>query len=507
MKSVLLLSLLCVAINGWADVRPPAVAGSFYTDDADALRSRIETLLEEARTGVEVGSARALVVPHAGYAYSGATAALAFANLPREGIRRVILLGPSHHFGFSGGALPAEGITAFETPLGSLPLDVKAIARLRGQSPFGGPANAHGPEHSIEVELPFLQVVAPKARLVPIVVGSNTDLKACFKMAETLAGLVDDGTVVIASSDFTHHGSRYGWSPYEGPKLGDTLISIGRETAERAAAMDPMGFLKQIEVSGDTVCGARPVGVLAALLARAFDGEGHVLDVTTSGHVTGSFDLSVTYAAVAFDGDWVSWRSQPEAKAAGDLGAADGEALIALARAVLQSRLSHDASVAEWFASHPDTRRWLFPAGSFVTLNNTGKRVRTEGRLRACMGVIEAEQPLLDAVVQGAVWAARDPRFPPLEIGELAEVEIEVSVLSPMQAVRSYRFIKPGIHGVLMAKDGRRAVFLPQVATEEGWNRDTMLDHLSVKAGLPRTAWQHGATFQIFTAQVFAEHE
>ncbi len=506
MKPVLLLCLACVAMNGWAADRPPAVAGSFYTDDAGELRSQIETLLEAARSGDEVRTVRALVVPHAGYVYSGPTAALAFATLPQEGVRRVILLGPSHHFSFAGGALPGEGITAFETPLGPMPLDVKAIARLRSQPQFGGPANAHNPEHSIEVELPFLKVVAPKARLVPIVVGANTDLTACFEMAETLAGLIDDGTVVIASSDFTHHGSRYGWSPYEGPKLGDTLISIGRETAERAAAMDPRGFLKQIEVSGDTVCGARPVGILAALLAGAFDGEGQVLDVTTSGHVTGSFDLSVTYAAVAFDGDWVAWRSQG-APVKGDLGAADGEAMISLARAVLQSRLTHDASVAKWFASHPDTRPWQRLAGSFVTLNNTGKRVKSQGKLRACMGVIEAEQPLIDAVVQGAVWAAQDPRFPPLEFSELAEVEIELSVLSPMQTVRSPRFIRVGTHGVLMSKEGRRAVFLPQVATEQGWNRDTMLGHLSLKAGLPRTAWQHGATFEVFTAQVFQENE
>ena len=506
MKRLALLCLVFAAIGADAAVRPPAVSGSFYTEDAAELRSRIEALLEEARSEDRIGTAKALVVPHAGHTYSGPTAALAFATLPGEGVQRVILLGPSHHYRFAGGALPAEGITAFETPLGPMPLDLKAITRLRGQSNFGGPSKAHEPEHSLEVELPFLQVVAPGARLVPIVVGANTDLTTCIEMAQTIAGLIDEGTVVVASSDFTHHGARYGWSPYDEPKLGDTLVSIGRKTAERAAAMDPRGFLTQIEVSGDTVCGARPVGILAALVAGAFDGEGRVLDVTTSGHVTGSFDLSVTYAAVAFDGEWTPWRSPPD-PAAGDLAAADGEALVSLARAVLQSHLSHDTSVAEWFASHPDTGRWQGPAGAFVTLNNTGKKARTDGRLRACMGVIEAEQPLIDAVVQGAVWAARDPRFPPLEIEELAHAEIEVSALSPMHGVRSYRFIEVGTHGVLLTKDGRRAVFLPQVATEEGWSRDEMLDHLSLKAGLQRKAWQHGATFQVFTAQVFKEHE
>jgi AmmeMemoRadiSam system protein B/AmmeMemoRadiSam system protein A len=504
MKRLLWLIVTAAACSVAAEVRPPAVAGSFYPAEPGELRSEVERLLGEARSGDESRTARAVVVPHAGFVYSGPTAAVAFARLPAEGVRRVILLGPSHHFSFTGGALPAEGITAFETPLGRMAIDRDAVAVLRRQPGFAGPARAHGPEHSLEVEIPFLQVMAPEAELVPIAVGNATDLNACFEMAKALAALLDEGTVVVASSDFTHHGDRYGWSPYSGPDLPDTLLEVGRRTAERAAAMDPRGFVKQIEVSGDTVCGVRPVGVLAALLAHTLDGTGQVLQVTTSGHVTGQFDLSVTYAAIVFDGSWSKWEAHRETKP-GELGSGDGEALIALARAVLQTRLSHDTALAGWFAEHPDTDRLLRPFGAFVTLNNTGKAARQDGKLRACMGIIEAEQPLVDAVIQAAVWAARDPRFPPLELTELDGISLEVSVLSPMQPVASHRFIEVGTHGVVMAKDGRRAVFLPQVATEQGWNRETMLEHLSVKAGLPRTAWQHGARFEVFTAQVFSE--
>ena len=405
---------------------------------------------------------------------------------------------------FRGGALPATGLTGFSTPLGTVSLDLESLKVLRGRDNFDGPAKSHSDEHSLEVQLPFLQIVAPQAKLVPIVVGSNTDLQTCIEMAEVLAGLLDEDTVVVASSDFTHHGARYGWSPYDGPELADTLLRVGRETAERAAAMDYRGFVKQVEVSGDSVCGVRPVGILTSLLANAFDGKGEVLDVTTSGQLSGRFDLSVTYAAVAFTGMWRSWRA-PETTGEVDLTAEDGRAITSLARAVLRGGLTHDTSVARWFASHEKTDRWLAPAGAFVTLHNTGARVRAKGRLRACMGVVEAEEPLVDAVIQAAVWAAQDPRFPPLQIEELDEVEIEVSVLSPMRPAPSYRFIEPGVHGVLMTKDGRRALYLPQVATEQGWNRDAMLDHLSEKAGLPRKAWQHGATFKVFTAQVFTE--
>jgi AmmeMemoRadiSam system protein A len=320
-----------------------------------------------------------------------------------------------------------------------------------------------------------------------------------------VAAILDDGTVVVVSSDFTHHGRRYRWAPYDGPRLADTLLAVGRATAERVAAGDPRGLLRQVEVSGDTVCGVRPLGVLAALIDRAFTGRGDVLDVTTSGHVTGRFDLSVTYAALAFSGSWTEWRPD-RPTAASDLDADDGAALVALARAALRSRLSHDASLAGWFAAHDDGSRPGFPAGAFVTLNRVGIDEGEAGRLRACMGMIEADQPAVDAVVQAAVWTTRDPRFPALALDELDDLEVEVSLLSPLRRVESFRDIEVGVHGVLLSKDGRRAVFLPQVATEQGWNRTTMLDHLAAKAGLPAGGWRRGASFEVFTAQVFGAH-
>lgn len=504
MKALLGLCILASAVVVSAEVRPPAVAGAFYTDESDTLRSQVEALL--ADNSVEQGavSARALVVPHAGYVFSGPTAAKAFARLPSKGVRRVILLGPSHHFSFTGGALPDAKVTGFSTPLGTVSLDLEALKDLRRRDHFDGPSKAHTPEHSLEVQLPFLQIATPDAKLVPIVVGNNTDLETSVEMAKTLSDLLDEGTVVVVSSDFTHHGARYGWSPYDGPDLAEMLLLVGRETAERAAAMDTRGFIRQVEVSGDSVCGVRPIGVLTALLSHAFDGVGEVLDVTTSGDVSGSHDLSVTYAAVAFTGSWTSWKA-PAKTGEGELGVEDGRAMISLARAALRGGLTHDTSVARWFASHDNTDRWMAPAGAFVTLHNTGAKARFDGRLRACMGVIQAKGPLIDAVIQAAVMAAQDPRFPPLELDELDQLEIEVSVLSPMRPASSYRFIEPGVHGVLLSKNGRRALYLPQVATEQGWTRDEMLDNLALKAGLERKAWQHGARFEVFTAQVFTE--
>jgi AmmeMemoRadiSam system protein A len=382
---------------------------------------------------------------------------------------------------------------------------MEALASLRGDPDFKGPASAHGPEHSLEVELPFLQVVAPKAEIVPILVGQIEDLQHARRMARALTSLLDKTTVVITSSDFTHHGARYGWTPFHDPDLPSQLLQLGRVTAGRLAAVDPEGFWYQVEVSGDTVCGARPLAVLIELLAHSFDGRGDLLEVTTSGVVSGSWDLSVTYAGVAFFGAWTSWRDDVQPKL-GVVSSTQGAQVVALARATLESYLSHDGSIAECYATPHDESVFRAPAGAFVTLNHKGKKPADPGRLRACMGVIEARQPLEQAVVQAAVWAAQDPRFPRLEAGELDDLDVEVSILSPSHPVPGPEAITIGTHGIILSKGGRRALFLPQVATEQGWDLETTLDHLARKAGMPTDGWRRGANFEVFTAQVFSEH-
>jgi AmmeMemoRadiSam system protein B/AmmeMemoRadiSam system protein A len=450
----------------------------------------------------------AVVVPHAGYVYSGATAAKALAALASSKVDRVVVLAPSHRRSFSGGALPATSVTAFATPLGEIRLDLEAIRQLRACADFDGPAGAHTQEHSLEVELPFLQVVAPNATLVPVIIGAGTDDQMARRMAKCLTGLVQPGTVIVVSSDFTHHGRAYGWAPFDGePDLGGKLIEVGTSTGKRIAAIDPRGFWKQVEVSGDTVCGARPIMILLELLDHSFDGQGKIVDVTTSGHVSRSWDQAVTYVSVAFIGAWHGWQEPPPAPVLGTLSAKERQALLILARATLRSHLTHDASLADWFAENPGLTHLEALAGSFVTVHNTGAKAHKQGRLRACMGIIEARMPLVDAVIHAAVSAAHDPRFPRLQFEELAEAHMEVSVLSPTREVSGPEAIEVGKHGVVLSKRGRSAVFLPQVAVEQGWDRDTMLSQLARKAGLPADAWKQGATFEVYTAQVISEEE
>jgi AmmeMemoRadiSam system protein B/AmmeMemoRadiSam system protein A len=487
-----------------ASVRSPAVAGAFYTDDAAALRLQVEQFLD--RAGPVVPGVRAAVAPHAGLMYSGQLAATALASVGASEPKTVILLGPSHYMGFEGGALPAPGVTAFATPLGKVPLDTDRLKILRKNPDFDGPHRAHDREHCLEVELPFLQIVAPEARVVPVLVGFDTDRETARRMARALTEIIDENTVVVASTDFTHHGERYRYAPFDGRKdLGDALLNLGRATADRIAAMDPDGFWNQVEVSGDTVCGRRPIGVLTELLAHAFDGKGSVLGVNTSGHISGSFDLSVTYASVVFAGSWNAWTDQPEAAVLGTLTDAQQHALLTLARATLNSHLAHDQSLANWYAMYGDLEGLDALAGAFVTVHNTGKRAKREGKLRACMGVIEAKQPAADAVMSAAVSAVYDPRFPRLQLDELDEMELEVSILSPTHEVPKPEDIEVGVHGVVLRKGKRSAVYLPQVAPEQGWSREEMLDNLARKAGLPSDGWHQGTTFEVFTAQVFSE--
>jgi len=180
--------------------------------------------------------------------------------------------------------------------------------------------------------------------------------------------------------------------------------------------------------------------------------------------------------------------------------------VLALARATFETHLGHGPELASWYSTYGDDPAWESPAGAFVTLHNAGFEPGSPGRLRACMGVIDARQPLADAVVQAATSAAHDPRFDAVALDELADLEVEVSILSPRREVAGPEEIEVGVHGVVLSRSGRSAVFLPQVAPEQGWDRDTMLSHLARKAGLSADAWRDGARFEVFTAQVFAEH-
>ncbi len=490
-----------LAVPSVAAVRPPAVAGGFYPADPAKLRQMVTGFLNAAPKLPAAPSA--MIVPHAGYVFSGSTAARAFVGLRGTHPRRVIILGPSHHMYFAGAALPATDITEFATPLGNVPLDQMAVRRLRHDPEFDGPAQAHVPEHSIEVELPFLQVATTgRVPIVPILVGPATTEAGARQIARRLVPLTGPGTVVIASSDFTHYGAVYHHVPFPKAGLVTRLLALGRATAGRAAAIDPDGFWQQVEVSNDDVCGAHPIEVLLQLLHHAFDGTGTLNAVTTSASPPPhNLHQVVTYAAVTYTGTWHRWQPDPNPPRLGRLTAPEKTALLDLARAAFRSYLGHGPELANWFATHRVKGNLAAIAGAFVTL--TRKGLPPGANLRCCMGSIVGREPLADAVIHAAVSASHDPRFPPLRLNELDGLHLEISVLSPLHRVPGPGMIRLGTDGVVLEKGPYRAVYLPQVARETGWSRDELLSHLAVKAGLDPDDWRSGATFQVFTAQVF----
>jgi len=504
---LLMLGVLMSGSLADASVRPPAVAGAFYPGDSTTLERAVKQMLEE-NSSEDCEAARAVVVPHAGYIYSGETAAAAFRCFRGSGFRRIILLGPSHRMNFSGGSLPEAEITEFALPTGTVELDLPALKRLRGDTLFKGPAAAHRGEHSLEVQLPFLHEVLPEARIVPVLVGASSDTQELRAMAKALTPLLDQQTAIVVSSDFTHYGHNYGWTPFPaGPDLRQRLHELCEKTALLIAGIRPEAFRRQVEISGDTVCGRDPIYILLHLLSRAFTGRGRVLKLANSGDLTGDYSQAVSYASIAFPGAFHAWKNPTVLVPRNEFSPEIARAIPLLARAVLETKLGHGPAIADFYLRFGEPGEFQWPAGAFVTLNHRGMKKGSPGRLRACMGLMDHRQGLQDAVIEAALSASEDPRFPPLKFEELSGISVEVSVLTPARPVASPRHIVIGRDGVILSKHGRRAVFLPQVASEQGWDLETMLSHLSRKAGLSPDAWKHGARFEVFQAHVFEEED
>jgi len=500
--STCIVGVLMFGIHSEALIRPPAVAGTFYSADADELRRNVREMLDSSAS--LQADVVAMVVPHAGLVYSGNTAARAFRSLNKRDIRRIILIGPSHRMSFSGGALPARNISAFSTPLGAMENDTAAITSLRGRNLFKGPTSAHEAEHCLEVELPFLQTLCPKAKIIPVLIGASSTTEDLRGIARELSGFLDKKTVVVISSDFTHHGENFSWAPFaRHTDIRKRLETLCRRSAELVAGIHEEGFRYQVKLSGDTICGRDPILILLHLLSHAFQGRGTIIDISSSGDLTGDYSHSVSYASIVFSGRWKTFEEQPMDRGSD---VPREEIIPALARAVLQTHLGHGPQMAEFFLNFGQPALLREMAGAFVTLNHRGFKPGSPGRLRACMGLMDASQTLIDAVADAAVSAANDPRFPPLKIEELKDLDVEVSILSPRRDIDSWREIDISRHGVVLSKNGRHAVFLPQVAREQGWNREEMLSHLARKAGLSADAWKKGARFELFEAEVYSEH-
>ena len=426
-------------------IRRPAVAGTFYPGDPRQLAAEVDELLD----GVEqfeprIGHPKALIVPHAGYIYSGPVAAAAYDALaPARGIvQRVVLLGPVHRVAVRGLALPAAD--GFETPLGRVPLDAAANACLAGLKHVLTSEPAHAMEHSLEVQVPFLQRVLGEFALVPLAVGSAS----AAEVAETIERLWGgDETLVVVSTDLSHYHSYAEARSID----GRTLARIG------AYATD---------IDHEEACGATPLNGLLQV-ARAKGLVIRQLAANNSGDTAGGKGRVVGYSAFAlYDRTSVA---NDEA----------GRTLLSIARAAISRQLAVEA------APPADRGAWLAQrAATFVTLAK-------EGKLRGCIGSLEAVRSLREDVAANATAAAfRDPRFPALTKEEWPQCGIEVSLLSRAKTIRFadeadlLAQVRAGEDGIILECDGKRATYLPQVW--EGLpQKERFFAELKRKAGIP----------------------
>lgn len=468
------------------------LAGQWYPDRPDALRRELGAYLDAAKASA-LPDVIALIAPHAGYRASGAVAAYSYKQLAGRAFNRVIVMGPTHHVYLRNTvAFPSEA--ASETPLGRVPLDREFIRGLEASPLFRPVPGIFDGENSIEMQIPMLQMtLTPGTPIVPLAVG-QLDLPTAQAVADELRRHLDTGTLVIASTDFTHYGPNYQYVPFS-TQIAANLKQLDMGAVALIEKKDPAGFIKYCRDTGATICGHDPLVVLLALLPAT--AQPHLLQYDTSGRIFGDMANSVSYVSLAFTGAWAEPRRDPTP----ELSADDRKALLQLARKTLEFYFRTRRQPAPEDVGVAITPGMQQVMGAFVTLHE-------DGELRGCIGEIFPTRPLYEAVIERALDAAlHDPRFMPVRAEELPQLEIEISALTPPHPVASYRDIVLGRHGMVLRKQGRSAVFLPQVAPEQGWDLPTTLSHLAMKAGLPAEAWQEGAEYTVFEAIVFGEHE
>ncbi len=470
------------------------LAGRWYPGDAEMLSRQIGGFFEKAQAQ-PINDVIAFVLPHAGYQFSGQTAASGLKTTDKK-YKRIVIIGPSHRVPMEE-VLSVPRVTHYETPLGQIPLDVEFINKLLGYSVFQNVPQAHKYEHSVQIELPLLQHKLGDFKLVPIVAGSCS-LETISKAGTILRSLVDEQTLVIASSDFVHYGRNFGYVPFT-ENVPEKIKQVDMGAYEHIARLDSKGFLEYKRRTGATICGSVPVVILLSMLGTGAEAE--LIDYTTSGELTGDFTNSVSYLSIAFSGAWQNCPQLEPQSSGPELTDEDKKQLLRLAWEsivyVLQKRRIPQAS--ELGVTISDAM--VCPRAAFVTLNKNSQ-------LRGCIGDIFPRQPLYKSVIINAINASvNDRRFPPVTQEECNDITIEISALTVPEPIALPDDIRIGIDGVVLNKNGRSAVFLPQVAPEQGWDVNQMLTRLSLKAGLPADAWKEGASFLVFQAVVFGEVE
>lgn len=491
------------AVPAKAETQEPVVAGQFYDADPDKLRSMVDGFIGDAEPPKLPGLALGFMVPHAGHIFSGPVAGYAYKEIKDSGVKRFVIMGPSHHVPFRGVYVMDKDF--YRTPLGTVKIDRSSVKKLASaRSWISTDPRLYDSEHSVEVQIPFLQeAVGPGLSIVPMVIGYITDEQAADlakALDETFPG---NDVIFIASSDMSHGN----YPPF---KSSDMIRPVDLNTLKLVTAMDVAAIARGVRDESTPLCGGFPVLTLMHLFKLRGGSDVEILKYADSGDATGDHSKVVGYGAAAFvlsaakarEGAMNTGENSGSAEEGG-FKLSDQEKIELLKMA----RVSAEAAVKKQpqpeMQTQDDNLKRI--GAAFVTLKN-------QGELRGCIGAIIPNEPLYLCVQRRAVDAAiHDSRFffHPITQDELSRLEIEISVLTPLETVKSLDDVKVGRDGVLLTLGYNRGVFLPQVPTEQGWDRETYLEELCHKAGIadPNCFRDPAARLEKFQAIVFSERE
>jgi MEMO1 family protein len=466
--------------------RKPAVAGQFYPADKEKLKQEVQNLLHSAEPK-QCNQVRAIICPHAGYVYSGEIAASAFNQIDAEvTYKRVFLIASSHQDSFNSGAVYCMG--NYLMPYGEVPVDTEFGKSLVERFPdaFTDNPAPHQNEHSLEVQLPFLHyALKTNYRIVPIIIGTF-DPTVCKRIAHALKPYLKAENLFIISSDFSHY-PEYTDAQQIDSITKEAILSNNPETLLSTLAGNSKKHIPNLATS---LCGWTSVLTLLYMTSQNDLLEYRAIKYNNSGDAKyiGERDRVVGYWSIAVsekenqDGDFHLTNS-------------DKETLLSVARKTIEDHCHHNKKSD--LKTYKISETLETKCGAFVTLHK-------KGALRGCIGLLSSDLPLYKVIQEMAISAcANDHRFRPVEAEELPDIEIEISVLSPLTKIDDISGIELGKHGIFIEKYHRTGLFLPQVATETGWNKEEFLGHCARdKAGLDWDEWK-SANLYIFTATVF----
>lgn len=494
------------------EIKKPNVKGAFYPDSPEELSQMIDGLFLAALPEPEEGRIIALISPHAGYVFSGPVAAYGYKSIKNRNYKTVIIVGPSHYYGFKGISVYPQGV--FQTPLGDVEIDAEFASKLIDLTKnIRFIPQAFHKEHSIEVQIPFLQKALSDFKIVPIIIG-DVDFSLCQDLAMRLVSAIGNrkDVIIIASTDM-----------YHGYDFEEAQV-IDRFTLSILEKMDPRVLYEKLREGTIQLCGGSSVVVTMLTAKNLGHNKLKILKYTNSAEVTMRKTKgiwTVGYASCLIDSansntidyefrlaqgisedtrfnsdkqERVIIQPQGEEEM---LNQEQRKRLLSIARQSIEHYLKTGKKL-EVVETDPILNQLN---GAFVTLHE-------HGQLRGCIGNIVGSLPVYLTIRDMAVQAAvNDSRFSPLKLTELKEIEIEISILSELKKINDPLSIRLGIDGVLLKRGLNSGVFLPQVATETGWSKEEFLSYLcSHKAGIPSDAWKEKSTeIYVFTAEVFSE--